>query len=58
MKLERAQVYVGKVLKNNDGFVGLFPAECVSFMWEVTSEFGAPLDEITEKNIHRNMESA
>lgn len=38
MKVNRKKTYLGKMPKNDEGFVDLLPAERISFMWELAAE--------------------
>ena len=38
MKVNRKKIYIGKISKDDDGFVKASPAQRISFIWELTAE--------------------
>ena len=56
MKVNRKKIYIGKVPKNNEGFVKMSPAERISFMWELTAElWSLSKSPYVERRLQRNV---
>jgi hypothetical protein len=56
MKVNRNKTYLGKVSKNDEGFVGMSPTERISFMWELTAElWSLRKSPYVERRLQRNI---
>lgn len=56
MKVNRNKTYLGKLSKNDEGFVEMSPAERISFMWELTAElWSLRKSPYVERRLQRNI---
>jgi hypothetical protein len=56
MKVNRNKTYLGKVAKNDEGFVEMSSAERISFMWELTAELWSLRKSIyVKRRLQRNI---
>ena len=56
MKLNRNKTHLGSIVKSDNDFVKISPAERISFMWELTAEiWSLRKSEYVERRLQRNV---
>ena len=56
MRMRRNKTYLGKISKDDEGFVEISPAERISFMWELTAElWSLRSSSYVEQRLQRNV---